>query len=54
MRIRLTSLLVALAACVAAGASGRSYNIVFIGNSITYGALHENRAETAPPAACAR
>lgn len=54
MRIRLTSLLVALAACVAAGASERSYNIVFIGNSITYGALHENRAETAPPAACAR
>ncbi|MBR4898650.1 MAG: SGNH/GDSL hydrolase family protein [Prevotella sp.] len=32
----------------------RSANIVFIGNSITYGALHEQREQTAPPAQCAR
>ena len=32
----------------------RSLNIVFIGNSITYGALHEHRETTAPPAQCAR
>ena len=27
-------------------------NIVFIGNSITYGALHKNRDVTAPPVQC--
>ena len=32
----------------------RSANIVFIGNSITYGALHEQRELTAPPTQCAR
>ena len=32
----------------------KSANIVFIGNSITYGALHEHRDVTAPPAQCAR
>ena len=32
----------------------RSLNILFIGNSITYGALHEHREVTAPPAQCAR
>ena len=32
----------------------RSYNIVFIGNSITYGAQHEQRQLTAPPVQCAR
>lgn len=31
----------------------REYNIVFIGNSITYGALHQNRERTAPPTQCA-
>ena len=31
----------------------RSANIVFIGNSITYGALHEQRELTAPPVLCA-
>ena len=31
----------------------KSANIVFIGNSITYGALHEHRDVTAPPAQCA-
>ena len=30
-----------------------SANIVFIGNSITYGALHQQRELTAPPAQCA-
>jgi len=29
-------------------------NIVFIGNSITYGALHKQRELTAPPTQCAR
>ena len=32
----------------------RSANLVFIGNSITYGALHEQRELTAPPVQCAR
>ena len=32
----------------------KSYNIVFIGNSITYGALHQQREVTAPPAQCAQ
>ena len=32
----------------------RSANIVFIGNSITYGALHQQRDATAPPSQCAR
>ena len=32
----------------------RSANIVFIGNSITYGALHEQHELTAPPTQCAR
>ena len=32
----------------------RSANIVFIGNSITYGALHQQREQTAPPTQCAR
>lgn len=31
----------------------RSYNIVFIGNSITYGATHRNSDRTAPPVQCA-
>ena len=26
-----------------------TYNVVFIGNSITYGALHKEREKTAPP-----
>ena len=29
-----------------------SFNLVFIGNSITYGALHPHRETTAPPAQC--
>lgn len=32
----------------------RSANVVFIGNSITYGALHQQRELTAPPAQSAR
>ena len=32
----------------------QSANIVFIGNSITYGALHQQRELTAPPTQCAR
>ena len=35
-------------------AAQRSANIVFIGNSITYGALHEKPQATAPPVECAR
>ena len=32
----------------------QSANIVFIGNSITYGALNQQREQTAPPTQCAR
>lgn len=32
----------------------KSANVVFIGNSITYGALHQQRETTAPPAQCAK
>jgi lysophospholipase L1-like esterase len=35
-------------------AQNRSANVVFIGNSITFGALHEHREATAPPAQCAK
>lgn len=35
-------------------AQERSYNMVFIGNSITYGALHKQREATAPPVQCGR
>lgn len=38
----------------APGFAQQSANIVFIGNSITYGALHKERELTAPPAQCAR
>ena len=30
----------------------QSANVVFIGNSITYGALHQQRDMTAPPVQC--
>jgi lysophospholipase L1-like esterase len=36
------------------GNGPKHLNIVFVGNSITYGALHEHRELTAPPAVCAR
>lgn len=31
-----------------------NYNVVFVGNSITFGALHKNPKQTAPPQVCAR
>jgi lysophospholipase L1-like esterase len=40
--------------CISSTVAQRSANIVFIGNSITYGSLHENREQTAPPVCCAR
>lgn len=36
------------------GFAHRSANIVFIGNSITFGALHQKPETTAPPVLCAR
>ena len=39
---------------LSANAAERSYNLVFIGNSITYGALHKQRDLTAPPVQCAK
>lgn len=47
-----------LLACVACGAwaqpkKARTYNIIFIGNSITEGALHADKGKTAPPVAAA-
>ena len=38
--------------CVSLSRAQQSANIVFIGNSITYGALHQNRDVTAPPVQC--
>ncbi len=32
----------------------QDYNIVFVGNSITFGALHQDASRTAPPVVCAR
>lgn len=32
----------------------RELNIVFVGNSITYGALHKDREKTAPPVVCSQ
>ena len=40
--------------CFSLTLAQRSANIVFIGNSITYGALHLQRELTAPPVQCAR
>ena len=42
------TLLLALT-CAYAGGGKKDFAIIYIGNSITYGALHENRNETAPP-----
>lgn len=50
-RLLISFLMLAGALCIQA--VERSYNIVFIGNSITYGALHKQRETTAPPAQCA-
>ena len=36
------------------GTAQRSANLVFIGNSITYGAMHKEPGLTAPPVQCAR
>ena len=44
--------MIALLAALTAQAQQRSYNLVFIGNSITYGALHQQRDVTAPPVQC--
>ncbi|MDT3387111.1 MAG: GDSL-type esterase/lipase family protein [Bacteroidota bacterium] len=32
----------------------RDLNVVFVGNSITFGALHKNPSQTAPPVVCAQ
>lgn len=55
---RQTALLIVLSFVIAATAQAitndlKACNIVFIGNSITYGALHQQRETTAPPAQCA-
>ena len=42
------TLLLALT-CAYAGGGKKDFAIIYIGNSITYGALHENRNEPAPP-----
>ena len=52
MKLIASILLLAIASAGAATAQ-RSANIVFIGNSITYGAMHQKRELTAPPAQCA-
>lgn len=44
----ITMMLLALT-CAYAGGGKKDFAIIYIGNSITYGALHENRNETAPP-----
>lgn len=44
--------MIALLVALTAQAQQRSYNLVFIGNSITYGALHHQRDVTAPPVQC--
>ena len=49
-------ILLVLVACFFAGVDAQAkrpdsngYNIIYIGNSITYGALHADRSKTAPP-----
>jgi lysophospholipase L1-like esterase len=49
---RLFVFLTCLTVAIAMQAQQRSYNVVFIGNSITYGALHEQPQQTAPPVQC--
>ena len=53
MKRLLLSLLV-IGYCLLFSFAQQSANIVFIGNSITYGALHQQRELTAPPVQCAR
>ena len=49
------SLLISLLFCFfVSKAQNRNYNLVFVGNSITYGALLDNREAMAPPARCAK
>ena len=48
--LSILSLLLGASLC----AAQRSANVVFVGNSITYGALHEHRELTAPPVRCAQ
>ena len=53
----MTRLLLTLSLAIlqfSAGTAQRSANVVFIGNSISYGALHREPGLTAPPAQCAR
>ncbi|MCR5679217.1 MAG: SGNH/GDSL hydrolase family protein [Prevotella sp.] len=51
---RLILLLLLSSAFTVSGFARRSANIVFIGNSITFGARHEKPELTAPPVQCAR
>lgn len=51
---RLLFILTITAAYLLPAFSQQSFNMVFIGNSITYGALHQQRELTAPPSQCAR
>lgn len=37
---------------VSAVRAQQDYNVVFVGNSITFGALHKNPKKTAPPIVC--
>ena len=53
MNLKALSLPFLLLAVVGMQARERSYNVVFIGNSITYGAMHKQRELTAPPVQCA-
>ena len=54
MILRLLTSVILLAISITASSQKQSYNMVFIGNSITYGAMHQQREQTAPPAQCAR
>jgi hypothetical protein len=54
MMKRIVLIWMSLWMAIAMQAGERSFNIVFIGNSITFGALHEQREATAPPVQCAR
>lgn len=51
--MRKTVFTILLSLCMGVACAQQPLNIVFIGNSITYGALHKDPSKTAPPVKCA-
>ena len=53
-KILITYLLLTFCAFAQSAMAQKEYNIVFIGNSITYGATHKQPAKTNPTKSCVK